>query len=105
MVVACWLAHVFCHGAETRLVPVRRGLRARAKVPRLLLCEARNCGVREARPGNNVVRYSGGSRCLPRLFWAVSKLVYLVVDPAGVFLYPVMIFIDIGWRTRTISDT
>lgn len=53
-----------------------------------------------------MVRYSGGSRCLPvyQDFPRGSKLVYLVDDPAGVFLYPV-IFIDMGWRTRTISDT
>lgn len=49
---------------------------------------------------------SGGSRFytdLPRLFWG-TKLVYLVADPAGVFLYLIDIH-DLGWRTGTISDT
>lgn len=69
------------------------------------------CGVPEAAPSmeQKVVRLVIGwifwrQPFLYQDFSGGSKLVYLVVDPAGVFLYPV-ILIDMGWRTRTISDT
>lgn len=91
MVVACWLAHVFCHGkrkqdwsqSEKSSEPERR-------FQGCLLVSRAECGVPERPPvtGSKVVSkpvnqiFSGGSRFPTETFLGFPKLVYLVVDPA-----------------------
>lgn len=104
--VACWLAHVFCHGAETRLVPVRKG--SEPERGSKVVGESRGMRGTRSPPREHCGQIFGRQPLVyqdfSRGFQARPVLVYLVDDPAGVFLYPV-IFIDMGWRTRMISDT